>query len=86
MTETKCPSLLPVHLTPEEIDRLEKPDFRTTWPMQELIAGWDALEAQYGYLVGDLNTDGLLNVARIISTARILSPTFMMRPTVCAVS
>ena len=31
--------------------------------MQELSAGWDALEAEYGYLVGDLNTDGLLNAA-----------------------
>ena len=31
--------------------------------MQELIAGWDAQEAEYGYLVGDLNTDGLLNAA-----------------------
>ena len=58
-----APQPLPVHLTPEEIDRLEKPDFRAIWPMRELIASWDALEAQYGYLVGDLNTDGLLNAA-----------------------
>jgi hypothetical protein len=59
----EAPQPLPVHLTPDDIDRLEKPDFRTTWPMQELIADWDALEAEYGYLVGDLNTDGLLNAA-----------------------
>ena len=59
----EAPQPLPVHLTPDDIDRLEKPDFRTTWPMQELSAGWDALEAEYGYLVGDLNTDGLLNAA-----------------------
>jgi uroporphyrinogen-III decarboxylase len=59
----EAPQPLPVHLTQEDVERLEKPDFRATWPMQELIAGWDALEAQYGCLIGDLNTDGLLNAA-----------------------
>lgn len=58
-----APQPLPVHLTPEQIDRLEKPDFRRTWPMTELIAQMDALESEWGYLVGDLNTDGLLNAA-----------------------
>jgi uroporphyrinogen-III decarboxylase len=58
-----APQPLPVHLMPEQIDRLEKPDFRQTWPMVELIAQMDALESECGYLVGDLNTDGLLNAA-----------------------
>jgi uroporphyrinogen-III decarboxylase len=31
--------------------------------MTQLIADMDALEAEYGYLVGDTNTDGLLNAA-----------------------
>jgi uroporphyrinogen-III decarboxylase len=31
--------------------------------MNELIAGWDAQEAEWGYLAGDLNTDGVLNAA-----------------------
>jgi uroporphyrinogen-III decarboxylase len=31
--------------------------------MNRLIADMDALEKQYGYVVGDLNTDGLLNAA-----------------------
>lgn len=59
----EAPQALPVHWTAEQIDGLEKPDFRVTSPMRQIIADWDALEAQYGYLVGDLNTDGLLNAA-----------------------
>jgi len=52
-----------VGLSVEEIEALEKPDFPETWPMKQLIADMDTLEAQYGYLVGDLNTDGVLNAA-----------------------
>jgi uroporphyrinogen-III decarboxylase len=58
-----APQPLLVQLTPEQIEQLEKPDFLQTWPMVELIAQMDALEAEWGYLVGDLNTDGLLNAA-----------------------
>ena len=58
-----APQPRPVQLTPDQIDRLEKPDFRQTWPMNELIGQMDALEAEWGYLVGDVNTDGLLNAA-----------------------
>ena len=58
-----APQPRPVQLTPDQIDRLEKPDFRQTWPMNELIGQMDALEAKWGYLVGDVNTDGLLNAA-----------------------
>lgn len=58
-----APQPLPVHLKMEQIERFEKPNFLTSEPMKELIASMDALEAEYGYLVGDLNTDGLLNAA-----------------------
>jgi uroporphyrinogen-III decarboxylase len=50
-------------MTVEEIEALEKPDFKSLWPMTQLIPDMDALEAEYGYLVGDINTDGLLNAA-----------------------
>jgi len=56
-----APQPKPVSLSSAQIGALEKPDFRETWPMDQLIADMDALEARYGYLVGDLNTDGLLN-------------------------
>jgi uroporphyrinogen-III decarboxylase len=60
-----APQPLPVHLTPEEVASLEKPDFRRLWPMRQIVEDMDALEARFGpgSLVGDLNTDGLLNAA-----------------------
>jgi len=58
-----APQPRPVGLAVQKIEALEKPDFREGWPMKPLIADMDALEAEYGYLVGDLNTDGLLNAA-----------------------
>ncbi|MBN1220616.1 MAG: hypothetical protein JXM69_16975 [Anaerolineae bacterium] len=58
-----APQPKPLGLSMEQIERLEKPDFRNRWPMPQLIADMDALEARYGYLVGDTNTDGLLNTA-----------------------
>ncbi len=58
-----APQPMPVHMRIEQIEALEKPDFRTTWPMNEFIDQMDALEAAYGTVVGGMNTDGLLNAA-----------------------
>lgn len=62
-TPDAAPQPLPMRLTPEQVERLEQVDFRHTWPLNDLIAQMDSLEAEWGYLVGDLNTDGLLNAA-----------------------
>ncbi len=58
-----APQPEPVHTAADEIDALRLPDWKDLWPMKQLIADMDSLKAQYGYVVGDLNTDGLLNVA-----------------------
>ena len=58
-----APQPLPMKMDVEQIEALVKPDFQTTWPMNEFIQQMDALEAEWGYLVGGMNTDGLLNVA-----------------------
>jgi uroporphyrinogen-III decarboxylase len=58
-----APQPRPLDLTLAQIEVFEKPDFRVAWPMSELIASMGTLEAEYGYLVGDVNTDGLLNAA-----------------------
>lgn len=61
------PAEAPVPLTkifsPEGIQNYQRPDFLKTWPMDELIKSWDEQEKHYGYLCGDLCTDGLLNTA-----------------------
>lgn len=58
-----APQPLPMLLDTAQIEAFEKPDFRATWPMTELMLQMDALEAEWGYVVGGLNTDGLLNAA-----------------------
>jgi hypothetical protein len=58
-----APQPEPVHLTADQIEALHLPDWKNLWPMKQLIADMDALAAQYGYVIGDLNTDGLLNAA-----------------------
>lgn len=58
-----APQPEPVHWTTEQIEAFDLPDWRNRWPMKQLIADMDALEAKYGYVIGDLNTDGLLNAA-----------------------
>lgn len=58
-----APQPQPIPMNPEDITAMQKPDFRNLWPMNEIIHQMDELEAEYGYVIGDLNTDGLLNAA-----------------------
>lgn len=58
-----APQPLPVHMGVEQITAFEKPDFGNTWPMNEFIRQMDTLEEEWGYIVGGMNTDGLLNAA-----------------------
>jgi hypothetical protein len=58
-----APQPEPLSWAVEQVEALEMPDWRTLWPMKQLIADMDALEVEHGTLVGDLNTDGLLNAA-----------------------
>jgi hypothetical protein len=58
-----APWPLPADLTREQILALRAPDIHRTWPMDRLIADLDALEKQFGYVIGDFNTDGVLNTA-----------------------
>ena len=51
------------NLTHDRILGLRVPDIRATWPMNKLIADMDALEKQFGWVVGDLNTAGVFNTA-----------------------
>lgn len=59
----EAPLPIPSHLSREDILALEVPEIETTWPMDRLIADMDALEGDFGYVVGDFDTDGILNTA-----------------------
>lgn len=52
-----------VRLTDEQAMQLEVPDPRTTWPMNQLLADMDELEAEFGYVEGDFDLDGAFNLA-----------------------
>jgi len=61
--EKEAPTPIPLNLSREKIFELKAPNLKTTWPMDVLIADMDALEAEYGHVVGDFDTDGILNTA-----------------------
>jgi len=47
----------------EQILALRPPDISNTWPLNQLIRDMDSLEREFGYVVGDLNTEGILDNA-----------------------
>jgi len=61
--EDKAPWPVPSNLDRERILGLQVPDIEQTWPIDCLIADMDALEDDFGYVVGDFDTDGILNTA-----------------------
>jgi hypothetical protein len=62
-SESAAPWPVRGNLTYEEIRRLEVPDILSTWPMNRIAADIEELRSEFGYVVGDLNTDGVLNTA-----------------------
>lgn len=62
-SSAEAPQPLPKAFSRQDIESFSRPVMKNTWPMNELIRSWDEQEKEYGYLIGDLNTDGLLNAA-----------------------
>lgn len=58
-----APWPVPANLSREQVLALEVPDLGSTWPMRELLVDLETLEADWGYALGDVDTDGLLNTA-----------------------
>ena len=54
---------VPANLSRDQIMALRVPDIQTTWPMTRLIADMDALEKEFGSVIGDVNTAGVFNTA-----------------------
>ena len=61
--DNQAPWNLPANLSRDQILALRVPELETTWPMSEWIAQMDALEKEFGYVVGDFNTGGVINTA-----------------------
>jgi uroporphyrinogen-III decarboxylase len=57
------PTPLEARLSDEAVWCLEVPDPRTTWPMNQLLADMEALEAEFGWVEGDFDLDGVFNLA-----------------------
>ncbi len=58
-----APQPEPAHWAVTQVEAFELVDWKNLWPMKQLSADLDTLTAQHGYVIGDLNTDGLLNAA-----------------------
>ena len=58
-----APWPVPANLSREQVLALEAPDLGSTWPMRELLVDLETLEADWGYSLGDVDTDGVLNTA-----------------------
>jgi hypothetical protein len=54
---------MPRNLDRQAILSLRAVDIQKTWPMSVLIAQMDRLEEDFGYVVGDLNTAGIVNTS-----------------------
>jgi hypothetical protein len=64
--DCQAPWPVPRNLTREDILALRKPVVEETWPMNVLLAQAAELRREFGYLHGDVNTDGVLNTALVL--------------------
>ena len=61
-----APDWVPSNLSREEVLELEVPDLERTWPMDHLTKDIAGLEEEFGYVVGDFDTDGILTTALLV--------------------
>lgn len=61
--DNQAPAPVCAEMTREQALALPIPAIEDTWPMNRLIAEMDALEAEFGQVIGDFNCDGVLNTA-----------------------
>ncbi len=64
-TNDQAPWPVPLNLTRGEAAALERPS-PDAWPMDLLLRDMDALEREFGFLIGDLNTGGVLDTALLL--------------------
>jgi hypothetical protein len=57
------PEVIPANLTDDQVTALQVPDLESNFAFKKLIGLMDTLEAQYGKIEGDVNWEGVQNVA-----------------------
>jgi len=62
-SEDSSPEVITKNLTDDQIMSLKILNIHDTEPMDDLVKMMDALETQFGYLEGDINWEGVQNVA-----------------------
>ncbi|MCB2227998.1 MAG: hypothetical protein KQH53_15060 [Desulfarculaceae bacterium] len=61
--EAALPWAMPMNLSAEECDKLQKPDLTKAEPMATVFKQIDYLKGKYGKVVGDINVTGVQNLA-----------------------
>jgi hypothetical protein len=61
--QNEAPWQVASNLSHEQVLGLTVPELESTWPMSELIPQMDSLQKEFGYVVGDFNTDGVINTS-----------------------
>ncbi|MEW6231888.1 MAG: uroporphyrinogen decarboxylase family protein [Chloroflexota bacterium] len=69
--EDASPEVIPADLSDEQVAALDVPDLGTNPAFGKLIALMDGLQAQYGTLEGDVNWEGVQNVALNLRGAQL---------------
>ena len=61
--ENQAPEAIPLELTRDQVMKLAVPEVENLWPLKQLLSQAEELTARFGFALGDLNTDGILNTA-----------------------
>ncbi len=61
--ENQAPEAIPLELTRDQVMKLAVPEVENLWPLKQLLSQAEELTARFGFVLGDLNTDGVLNTA-----------------------
>ena len=66
LTKDAAPWPVSRNLNREQVLALRPPDILDIWPMNQLVADMNDLEKEFGYVAGDLNTEGVLDNALLL--------------------
>jgi len=62
-SKDSSPQVIPKNLTDEEVDKIKPVNFSENKTFQELKQMIERLKGRFGYVIGDINWQGVLNVA-----------------------